>query len=127
MALFFGIKMSLYSEYIKEREDFETIEFENSFLTYEISPDKKTCHICDLYIRKEKRKNGKEYLRLAREVIKKAEIDNVENLICSVVKNIELTDYVLNIHKKTGWEYSNENEEKFYLKITLEKFKKRFR
>ena len=61
--------MSLYSEYIKERENFETIEFENSFLTYEVSERGFFCHICDLYIRKEKRKNGKEYLKLARALI----------------------------------------------------------
>jgi type IV secretory pathway component VirB8 len=118
--------MSLYAEYIKERENFETIEFEDSFLTYEIDSTGTVCHICDLYIRPDKRKNGKEYLKLARQVIKEIEFLNIEKLICSVVKNLKLTNYVLNIHKKTGWVYDSENEEKFFLQISLEKFKERF-
>ena len=47
-------------------------------------------------------------------------------LICSVVKDIELTNYVLNIHKKTGWKYKDENEEKFFLEISLDDVKERF-
>jgi len=118
--------MSLYSEYIKEREDFETIELQDSFLTYEINLNGTLCYICDLFIRPKKRRNGKEYLKLAREVIKRLEKSEVKFIFCNVIKGMELTDYVLNIHKKTGWVSHSENDEKFYLKISFKNFKERF-
>lgn len=49
--------MSLYANYIKEREDKEIIENDCGFITYKIFRDQKECMICDLYVLPEYRKN----------------------------------------------------------------------
>lgn len=48
--------MTLYAEYIKEREGFECLEYERSFITFRI--DGKCCYIRDCYIKDGFRKSG---------------------------------------------------------------------
>lgn len=49
--------MSLYAEYIKEREGRECIELASGFAAYCFLPDK-TCLIADMYVRPDKRRTG---------------------------------------------------------------------
>lgn len=48
--------MSLYGDYIKEREGKEILENEHGFFTYKIDGDE--CYIEDIFIKKESRLNG---------------------------------------------------------------------
>lgn len=48
--------MSMYSDYVKEREDFETIETWQGFATYKITG--KECYIRDIYVTKDFRKSA---------------------------------------------------------------------
>lgn len=50
--------MSLYGQYIKEREGTDIIETEDGFATYSIFPESKTCYVKDIYIRPEARRSG---------------------------------------------------------------------
>jgi GNAT superfamily N-acetyltransferase len=50
--------MSLWAEYLKEREGIETIEALDGFATYKLFPDTKECYIIDVYTKKEARKSG---------------------------------------------------------------------
>lgn len=43
-----GDDMSLYGEYIKEREGFDIVENENGFATYKVTGD--LCYIRDIYV-----------------------------------------------------------------------------
>lgn len=45
---------SLYSRYIKEREDYETIETSYGFATYKITGD--SCYLRDLYVSQSRRR-----------------------------------------------------------------------
>lgn len=48
--------MSLYKQYLKEREGLETLELEHGFATYKLrGPD---CYIVDIYVVPEMRKHG---------------------------------------------------------------------
>ena len=49
--------MSLYAEYLKERENKTIIESENGFITYQIF-DNGICYIQDIYVIPEMRKSG---------------------------------------------------------------------
>lgn len=48
--------MSLSSEYRKEREDIDTMEFESGFITYRLFPNE--CYIVDIYVRPDVRRSG---------------------------------------------------------------------
>lgn len=48
--------MSLYSEYALEREDIETLEIPQGFVTYKITGDE--AYIKDIYVKSECRKDG---------------------------------------------------------------------
>jgi len=64
--------MSLYSEYLAEKENKEYFEIPNKgFITYRIIPENKECYIDIIFVKKEfrKQKIGKQ---LEQEVIKKA-------------------------------------------------------
>ncbi len=51
--------MSLYADYNKEREDFETIEVEHAFIDYKIFGEE--CYVRNVYVTPEKRKTGLVY------------------------------------------------------------------
>lgn len=51
--------MSLYAEYIKEREGKSVLETDNGFATYAFcGSNKEECYIIDIYVKPEKRKDG---------------------------------------------------------------------
>jgi hypothetical protein len=60
--------MSLYSQYIKERENGHMIETEDGFITYFIYG--KECHMKDIYIVPEKRRSGVA-LEFQRQIVEK--------------------------------------------------------
>lgn len=49
--------MSLYAEFIKEREDKEIVETENGFATYKLF-DNGECYLQDIYVQPAHRKSG---------------------------------------------------------------------
>lgn len=49
--------MSLFADYIKEREDIETLEFEKGFITFKMLPDN-TIYMKDIYVIPEARREG---------------------------------------------------------------------
>lgn len=81
--------MSLYSEYLKERENFDCIESDNGFITFQVSG--KECYIRDLYIRPAFR-NKKNASELANQVAEIAKQSGCSHLTGSVdVKDKELS------------------------------------
>ena len=50
--------MSLYGDYIQEREGKHIVENEHGFATYTLIPEAKECYIMDVYVSPEKRKSG---------------------------------------------------------------------
>lgn len=73
--------MSLYSEYIKERENKSIIEFDNAFVSYKINNN--FLFIEDMYIRPEYRKNN--ISKLLDTMIQYEAINNkCKYIICSV-------------------------------------------
>ncbi len=50
--------MSLYSEYIKDREGYQTIEYPDvGFATFRFNDEMKECYIRDIYVRTEHRRS----------------------------------------------------------------------
>lgn len=64
--------MSLYREYIKEREKKEIIESNDAFITFKILNE--ICYIVDIYVRPDKRKSG-----VAKELADRVCVVAVEN------------------------------------------------
>lgn len=73
--------MSLYAEYLKEREDFETIESEDGFIVYRIYGTQ--IFIRDLYVKVEKRNQG-EGTRLAHLLVEIGKREGCTSLATSV-------------------------------------------
>lgn len=76
--------MSLYSQYIKEREDKETIENDRGFLTYFFIPQ--GCYIQDLYVSPDYR-HSHEASQLADQVVEIAKQKGISKLYGSVSPN----------------------------------------
>ena len=49
--------MSLYGDYLAEREGYDIVEDENGFATYIYSPENSECYIRDIYVKPESRKD----------------------------------------------------------------------
>lgn len=74
--------MSLYSDYLKEREDLEVIESEIGFVTYKFREDQ-TVYIQDIYVKNKFRASG-EASRLANQVLDLAKKRNIHVAVGSV-------------------------------------------
>jgi hypothetical protein len=74
--------MSLYSEYVKERENFDTVESESGFATYQIY-DNGECYIKDIFVTKEAR-NTKLSYEMEEQINNIAKLKNCHTLIGSV-------------------------------------------
>lgn len=73
--------MSLYSEYLRERENVETLESDRGFATYYFTND--GCYIKDIYVHPDHRKTG-EASKLADEITKIAQEKGCNKLYGSV-------------------------------------------
>lgn len=69
--------MSFYSDYIKERENKQYVEFENGFIVYKIVD--KECYLSDMYINKNTRGGDevKNYISALVEIGKKNDCENI--------------------------------------------------
>lgn len=75
----------MWSEYIKEREGFETLETEKGVATYKISGEE--CYIKDIYVSKDHRKSG-EGSRIGDIISDIARINGCTRLTGSVVPSL---------------------------------------
>jgi hypothetical protein len=80
------IKSTLYAKYIKEREGFEVLENEFSFLTYVINPNKE-CFIGHLYVDSKLREQGN-----CRNIINGLKIVAKKRGCNNIVASIDLRD-----------------------------------
>lgn len=74
--------LSLYSEYIKERENKEIIEFDDGFMSY--SFELNSCHIYDAYVKPEHRKCGvaKQLLKIVESRTKEKGYNKIYCTVC---------------------------------------------
>lgn len=74
--------MSLYANYLKERQELECIETADGFISYKIS--KPECFINDTYVRPERRKNNiaRELCDMVTTVAKKAGCEYLTLSVC---------------------------------------------
>lgn len=81
--------MSLYADYIKEREGYETAENEYGFITYKLMPP--TCFIRDLYVHPSLRR-GKIATDLGMLVEQAAKDAGCKFLTCTVCMDLPYAD-----------------------------------
>jgi ribosomal protein S18 acetylase RimI-like enzyme len=75
--------MSLYAQYLMERENKRIVETELGFATFYFLPEKDACYIEDIYVRPEYRKNG-EAAKMADEIAAIARDKGCKYLLGSV-------------------------------------------
>lgn len=100
--------LSLYAQYIKEREDKEVIESDEGFATYKIFSNGE-CYLQDLYVIPEKRKSGLA-IEMTNKVVEIAKEHGCHTLVGSVcsedksaTKNMKIfLTYGMQIHKIIG-------------------------
>jgi len=73
--------MSLYAEYIRERESLEIIEHEDGFVTYKIVG--KECFLADMYVRPHQRGNSL-FKRLIYELCKIARANKCDHISTNI-------------------------------------------
>lgn len=110
--------MSLYAEYIKEREGKDIIEDEKGFATYLYTPVRNEIYIVDVYVRPEYRMQG----------IAKQYVDNIEE----IAKEMNCDYLLTSVDCKTeGWKASTtgllNNGWKFYSNDPFDQMFKYFR
>ncbi len=100
--------MSLYTEYIKEREDKDTLEIENGFAIYKIFNNGE-CYLQDIYVIPSERKSGlaTEIADKVVEIAKECGCNMLVGSVCSDDKNATrnmkvLLSYNMQIHKIVG-------------------------
>jgi ribosomal protein S18 acetylase RimI-like enzyme len=81
--------MSLYGDYIKERENFQIVENDKGFMTFVIEND--YCYIRDIYVSPEYRRQkvGLELLNQIIEIAKQHEIKVLTGSVCTAVNHVE--------------------------------------
>lgn len=100
--------MSLYKDYIKEREDKEIIESDEGFATYKIFNNGE-CYLQDIYVIPEQRKSGLA-TQMADQVVEIAKENGCHTLVGSVcvdanhsTRNLKVfLSYGMQIHKVVG-------------------------
>lgn len=100
--------MSLYSEYVKEREGIETIEFAEGFITYKY--DLNSCNILDAYVQPEHRKLGivGQLLKVVEEKTKEQGYTDVYCTVCPSTNNsTDSLKVILNLGFKLNSATSN--------------------
>lgn len=113
--------MSLFKEYIKEKNNYETLENQDYFFTYYINEVGSYLFITEMFIKKDKR-NFKTYRDMINDIFLKAE--NVNFIIGKLEKNMTNYRSVLNMHYKTGLKDYYEDDCEHYLYIEKENLKK---
>lgn len=100
--------MSLYAEYVKEREGFETVEAVQGFATYKIFD--KECYIRDLYVIPQYRKTQLAS-SIANIIAAIAKTKGCTILTGSVAKLDPNKEQNIEVLKRYGMKQFNENEE----------------
>jgi GNAT superfamily N-acetyltransferase len=94
--------MSLYADYVKEREEKQVIENEDAFCKYSISEKEKYCYLEDLYVRQESRKTGIGQ-RMTDFICILAKNKGCKKLITSVVPSAKGSQYSMKVILKYGF------------------------
>jgi predicted GNAT family acetyltransferase len=104
--------MSLYAQYIEEREGFSIIESDHGFATY-IKVDDETYYLRDIFVEKEFRKSGlaKE---LSRQVAEIAKADGAKRLTGSVSTIANGVTVSMKAILADGFEFSHANGNMLY-------------
>lgn len=111
----------MYSDYLMERENIQTIENENSFFTFEY--DGEFLGVPDLYIRPTYRCTS-EFKKIITQICKVADSLRCKKVIGKVFKGANGANYALNIYLKIGFDISYEDEQTIYLVSSIEKLKR---
>lgn len=94
--------MSLYADYVFEREGFKTLEKESGFAIYRIEGE--VCYIRDIYVKPEYRKKGLSY-RIADEVCIFAKSADCKQLLGSVSLDLPSATASMKMLLGYGMEY----------------------
>lgn len=101
--------MSLYSEYVKEREGKTVIENKDGFIKYSINKTERYCYLEDLFILPESRKNGIGQ-KMAEFVQILAKNEGCKKIITSVVPSAKGCDYSMKVVLKNGYRLRSAHE-----------------
>ena len=89
--------MSLYADYIKERQNIETLECEKAFVTYEIYPDLKELYLMDVYVDPKYRRTGilRGYFNKIVEIAKEANCNFIMGSVDMSTKNWQKMEKIM--------------------------------
>lgn len=104
--------MSLYSEYIKERQGIDIVECEHGFATYKFVPG--GCYIIDIYVRPELRRTGLA-TELGLKVVEIAKKHKVDTIIGTVSPSTHGSTDSLKALLSWGFELDNCKQDQIVL------------
>lgn len=107
--------MSIYADYLKEREGIETLESADGFMTYTLTED--ALYIVDVYVRPEARRTGAA-TALEEQAIAKAKEAGRAHLMGSVSFGVAGVDASLKMMIRSGYSFLSFNEEKQIMYFT---------
>lgn len=110
--------MSLYAEYVKEREEKFVIENEEAFCKYGINEKEKYCYIEDLYVRPESRKSGIGQ-RMTDFICIIAKNKGCKKVITSMVPSAKGSDYSMKVILKYGFRLRSSDYNVIYFEKEL--------
>lgn len=105
--------MSLYGDYIKERENRHIVESEDGFMTYTWLED--ACYIVDMYVRPQARKSGLA-IRMADVIACKAKERGINMLLGSVDPSTNHATESMRLLIKYGFELGWVKENLIFLR-----------
>ena len=108
--------MSLWSDYHKERQGWETIEVESGFIAYSVADG--NAWIQEFYVRPDQR-GGPLAKKLADQVVKRAKEQNAKFLWAKVVMGLPGCEYSLCLNIKYGFKLAGTNGNDILLVMDL--------
>lgn len=115
--------MSLYAEYILEKDGFKTIEGKDWFFTYSLNKKEDFIFVSEMFMRKRKRSLGS-YRTLIKNVFEASKNENVSTVFAKVELGKKHSDYVLGMHKKMGFKVYDKTKSDIYVYIHADELKK---
>lgn len=103
--------MSLYAEYIKEREGRETIEDDKGFLNYSLLPD--FFYFGDIYVKPEYREQGHAKI-LCDKAVEVARNLGYKKILSTIVPKTNGATKMLLIHIRYGFELDSADDKAIY-------------
>lgn len=105
---------SLYSKYIKERENVHIIETPEGFVTYKYFPDQSECYVLDIYVIPNKR-NLDIASTLLDQISKDAKVLGYKFLTSSVVPSTNNSTGSLRFHLAYGFKLLRSEDDKIWI------------